>query len=399
MYNFDQPIDRRHTNSVKWDECSNPDVLPLWVADMDFTTAPCVQEAIVRRATHGCYGYTIVPDAYYAAICDWFATRHQWNIDPQHILYTIGVIPAIAAVLKAQCQVGDIVVILTPVYNMFFNLVRNAGCQVLEVPVLGELDKADNTWRYDIDWEQLESALAQEKTTTLLFCNPHNPIGRIWSEEELLRVAQLCAQHHVTLISDEIHNEITAPNRLYHPLARVVEGCRAKDPRLADLRYVVCLSPSKSFNIAGLQNAFLVCPDDEMRRRIDRAINLNETCDVNPFGVEAVIAAYTEGGEWLDELRSYIYDNYLLARKELALPCADLQGTYLLWVDCRSVCQRWGIDSHELARRLLIDAKVWFSVGADYGRAGEGFLRINLACTHATLQEALRRFNEYIAQH
>ena len=398
MYNFDQPIERRHTNSVKWDECSNPDVLPLWVADMDFATAPCVQEAIVRRATHGCYGYTIVPDAYYAAIGDWFATRHQWNIDPQHILYTIGVIPAIAAVLKAQCQVGDNVVILTPVYNMFFNLVRNAGCQVLEVPVLGELDQADNTWRYDIDWEQLELALAQEKTTTLLFCNPHNPIGRIWSEEELLRVAQLCARHHVTLISDEIHNEITAPNRLYHPMARVVASALEKDSALADLRYVVCLSPSKSFNIAGLQNAFLVCPDGEMRRRIDRAINLNETCDVNPFGVEAVIAAYTEGGEWLDELRSYIYDNYLLARKELALPCAELQGTYLLWVDCRAVCQQWGIDSHELARRLLIDAKVWFSVGADYGRAGEGFLRINLACTHATLHEALRRFNDYIAQ-
>ena len=398
MYNFDQPIDRRHTNSVKWDECSNPDVLPLWVADMDFATAPCVQEAIVRRATHGCYGYTIVPQAYYAAIGDWFATRHQWNIDPQHILYTIGVIPAIAAVLKAQCQVGDNVVILTPVYNMFFNLVRNAGCQVLEVPVLGELDQADNTWRYDIDWEQLESALAREKTTTLLFCNPHNPIGRIWNEEELLRVAQLCARHHVTLISDEIHNEITAPNRLYHPMARMVASALEKDSALADLRYVVCLSPSKSFNIAGLQNAFLVCPDGEMRRRIDRAINLNETCDVNPFGVEAVIAAYTEGGEWLDELRSYIYDNYLLARKELALPCADLQGTYLLWVDCRAVCQRWGIDSHELARRLLIDAKVWFSVGSDYGRAGEGFLRINLACTHATLHEALRRFNDYIAQ-
>ena len=291
MFNFDLPIDRRHTNSVKWDECSNPDVLPLWVADMDFATAPCVQEAIVRRATHGCYGYTLVPDAYQDAICDWFATRHQWNIDRRHILYTIGVIPAIAAVLKAQCQVGDNVVILTPVYNMFFNLIRNAGCQTLEVPVVGELDKEENLWRYDIDWEGLEVALAQEKTTVLLFCNPHNPIGRIWKEEELLRVAQLCARHHVTLISDEIHNEITAPNRLYNPLGRMVADALEKEGELSELRYVVCLSPSKSFNIAGLQNAFLVCPDDDLRRRIDRAINLNETCDVNPFGVEAVIAA------------------------------------------------------------------------------------------------------------
>lgn len=398
MFNFDSPISRRHTNSVKWDSCSNEEVLPLWVADMDFATAPCVQEAIMRRATHGCYGYTLVPEGYYDAICDWFATRHQWNIDPKHILYTIGVIPAIAATLKAHCQTGDNVVIITPVYNMFFNLIRNAGCQALTVSVVEQLDTQSNTLHYDIDWVALESALSQEKTTTLLFCNPHNPIGRIWSEEELARVARLCAQYGVTLISDEIHNEITAPHLSYHPLGRVVDSLRDNDPSLKGLRYVVCLSPSKSFNIAGLQNAFVVCPDDDLRRRIDRAINLNETCDVNPFGVEAVIAAYTEGGEWLDELRAYIYDNYLLARRELSLPCADLQGTYLLWVDCRALCQRMGIDIRELAHRLLIDARLWFSVGLDYGEAGDGFLRINLACPRTTLQEALRRLNQFIEQ-
>jgi cystathionine beta-lyase len=182
---------------------------------------------------------------------------------------------------------------------------------------------------------------------------------------------------------------------MYVPAGRVVR-------EVPGLRYVVCLSPSKAFNIAGLQNAFLVCPDDDLRRRIDRAINLNETCDVNLFGVEAVIAAYTEGGEWLDELRSYIYDNYLYARQVLQaqcqLPVADLQGTYLLWVDCNSLCQRLQIDSEELVRRLIIDAKVWFAAGSAYGQAGEGFLRINLACSHATLTEALSRFQNFMLQ-
>lgn len=402
MHNFDQITDRKHTNCVKWDECPNEDVLPLWVADMDFPTAPCVQEAIVRRATHGCYGYTMVPDAYFQAIQNWFATRHQWNIEREHILYTIGVIPAIAAILKAHCQIGDNVVVLTPVYNCFFNLIRNAGCQAIEVE-LEVNHSVSNLLSYSIDWKKLEQALALEKTTTLLFCNPHNPAGRIWSDEEILRVAQLCQKHDVLLISDEIHNELTAPDRMYNPTGRVVEEKKSSsEAGLEGLLYVSCTSPSKSFNIAGLQNAFIVCPDKELRRRVDRAINLNETCDLNPFGVEALIAAYTEGGEWLDELRQYIYSNYKYACEQLSvypdLAFADMQGTYLLWLDCRVVCNRLGIDSAELSRRLIIDHHVWFAAGSIYGKAGEGFLRINLACPRATLTEALNRFKQFLQQ-
>ena len=391
---------RRHTNSVKWDECNNQDMLPLWVADMDFATAPCVQEAVLRRATHGCYGYTMVPQAYYDAIVDWYATRHQWNVDAKHVLYTIGVVPAIAAVLKAQCQTGDNVVVVSPVYNIFYNLIRNAGCQALQVPVVESLDETEALLHYDIDWKRLEAALEQEKTTVLLWCNPHNPIGRLWTADELHRVAQLCVRHGVMLVCDEIHNDITAPNVQYVPLGRVVAERRSADTTLSRLRYVVCLSPSKSFNMAGLQNAFLVCEDDDLRRRIDRAINLNETCDVNPFGVEAVIAAYTEGGEWLDEVRAYIYDNYLYARRELsALPevrVADMQGTYLMWVDCRELCRRMKVDSATLVERLMLDAHVWYCAGSAYGEAGEGYLRINLACHRDTLAEALRRTIEYL---
>lgn len=390
-YNFDQIIDRRHTNSVKWDEISHPDILPLWVADMDFATAPCVQEAIVRRAAHPCYGYTIVPEAYYHAIVDWFATRHQWNIHREEILYTIGVIPAIASCLKAVCQTGDNVVVLTPVYNCFFNLIRNAGCQTIEVP----LTRADEgqVMHFSIDWEALEAALAQEKTTVLIFCNPHNPAGRLWSADEMRHVGDLCQKHGVTIISDEIHNELTPPGTLYTPWGTIGEEYQHQA--------IICLSPSKSFNIAGLQNAMIVCRNADMRRRIDRAINLNEVCDINPFGVEAVIAAYSEGGEWLDELRAYLHANYLYASQRLReeLPdvkYADLQGTYLMWVDCTSLCKRLGVDGDELFRRLLIDAKVWFCNGPIYGEAGRNHLRINLACPRATLEEALNRFIGYV---
>ena len=393
QHNFDLVIDRHNTNSVKWDEIKHPDMLPLWVADMDFATAPCIQEAIMRRATHGCYGYTLVPDSYREAICGWFANRHQWQVMSDHILYTIGVIPAIAAILKAVCQTGDNVVMLTPVYNCFFNLIRNAGCQCVSVPLVE--DNADsNLISYSVHWEALESALAQEKSTVLLLSNPHNPCGRIWSEEELLRMAQLCERHGVTLISDEIHNELTAPGRMYVPFGR----CIASHP--SALKWVMCGSPSKSFNIAGLQNAFIICTDADLRRRIDRAINLNETCDLNPFGVVAVEAAYREGAEWLDQARQYIWDNYHYALQRLSAlpecPVADLQATYLMWIDCRAICQRLGITSAELSSRLRMDAHIWFCAGSIYGGEGEGYLRVNLACPRSILTEALNRFIQYV---
>ncbi|MBQ0057680.1 MAG: pyridoxal phosphate-dependent aminotransferase [Bacteroidales bacterium] len=401
-FDFDRVCDRRSTNSVKWDECPQPDILPLWVADMDFPTAPCVQDAVMRRAAHGCYGYTLVPDAYYESIVRWFSTRHGWDIDRTDILYTIGVVPAIAAILKAVCQTGDNVVLLTPVYNCFYNLVRNAGCQALEVALIP--DYADGSITYTIDWDALSRALSHEKSTVLLFCNPHNPVGRVWSEDELERVARLCYRHGITLISDEIHNELTAPGVMYNPMGRVVQRLSSAYAFPRPLRYCVCTSPSKSFNIAGLQNANIICPDDDLRRRIDRAVNLNETCDVNPFGVEAVMAAYNEGSEWLDSLRAYIYANYDYACEYLRRQCpsvsiAEMKGTYLMWVDVREAMQRHGVSQvGEFCRRLMIDARVWLCAGSIYGRDGEGFVRINLACPRQTLTEALSRLAAYIGR-
>lgn len=395
MFDFDNIPDRRNTRSVKWDEM--PDVLPLWVADMDFATAPCVQQAVMKRAMHPCYGYTLVPDKYYQSIVRWFWDRHNWRVKAEEILYTIGVIPAIAAILKAECQVGDNVVILSPVYNAFYTLVRNAGCREIDVPLVESIkeneERKNNLMSYDIDWEALETALSHVKTTVLLMCNPQNPAGRIWKEEELLRIGQLCIKYHILLISDEIHNELTKPGSLYVPFGRVAA---VNAEALKDLRYCVCTSPSKSFNIAGLQNANIIVPDAELRRKIDRAININETCDVNPFGVEAVMAAYDEGAEWLDALRNYIWDNYAFACTYLnkvlpALKIADLQATYLMWVNYEALLP--DVNSEDVCKRLQEEAKIWFAAGCIYGpKAGAHHLRINLATSRVLLTEALQRF-------
>lgn len=380
---------RRGTRSVKWDEAA-PDVLPLWVADMDFATAPCVQQAVMRRAMHPCYGYTLVPEEYYEAIIRWFDTRHGWRIGREEILYTIGVVPAIAAILRAVCMAGDHVVMLSPVYNCFYSCIRNAGATASLSPLVASAQ--DGTLTYGIDWQDLEERLANERATVMLLCNPHNPVGHLWTAEELRRVAGLCAQHRVLLISDEIHCEQTRPGTRYTPLGTVV------DESLQSLAYAVCTSPSKAFNIAGLQNANIIVPDAELRRKIDRAINLNETCDVNPFGVEAVMAAYNEGAPWLDELCQYIWDNAAMAREYLMRECpalriADLEATYLMWVDYSAMCT---MRSEEMSHRLKEEARVWFTEGTAYGADGEYCLRINLATSKELLTDALTRFATWL---
>lgn len=389
QFDFDHLPSRLNTRSVKWDEAA-PDVLPLWVADMDFPTAPCVQQAVMQRAMHPCYGYTLVPEAYYQSIIRWFAERHDWHIQRHEILYTIGVVPAIAAILRAECQVGDHVVMLSPVYNCFYSCIRNAGATASLSPLVAT--EEGGMLSYSIDWTDLEARLSNERATVLLLCNPHNPVGRIWTRPELNRLAQLCLDHHVLLISDEIHNELTAPGTSYVPLATALSS------ELAGLRYVVCTSPSKSFNIAGLQNANIIVPDAELRRRIDRAINLNETCDVNPFGVEAVIAAYDQGAPWIDALRQYIWDNYDFAcaylNKEIPqLRIAHLQATYLMWVDYSRLTS---LSSEELSQRLINEARIWFNQGVAYGADGEHCLRINLATSRDTLTQALTRLTQWL---
>lgn len=384
-YDFDSVNNRVGTNSVKWD--IHPDVIPLWVADMDFQVLPELKEALSKRVDEGIFGYTLVPESYYEAIINWFDRRHHWHIDRSWILYTSGVIPATAAALKAFTLPGEKVLIQTPVYNCFFSSIANCGCE----PVENELVREGNTYR--IDFADFEKKCADPKTTVFLLCNPHNPAGRVWTKDELERMNEICMRHDVKVISDEIHCELIMPGYTFVPFASVSEACADNS--------VILNSPTKNFNIAGLQIANIICKNREWLRRIDRAVNINETCDVNPFGVIALQEAYNKGAEWIDELNAYLYDNYKALKdffhEELPkLEVLKLEGTYLVWVDITAL----EFTSDEVADKLLKEAKVWVNSGTMYGRkAGQGYLRINIATPRATLMEGLKRMGRLLSQY
>lgn len=382
-YHFDEFISRRDTNSYKWDSTSDADVLPLWVADMDFRTAPEIIEALHRRVEHGIFGYTKVPAAYYEAVVNWFGRRHGWQIKREWIIYTSGVVPALSAIIKALCAPGDKVLVQTPVYNCFFSSIRNNDCELISSPLVRD----GNTYR--MDFEDLERKASDPRTRLMLLCNPHNPVGRVWTREELLRLGGICLRHNVRVVSDEIHCELTFSGHEYTPFASLSEDFTADT--------VTCISPSKAFNIAGLQIANIVARDENVRKLIDRAININEVCDVNPFGVEALIAAYNKGEGWLESLKGYLYDNYLylhdyVSRNMPGFSVTELEGTYLVWIDCHQA----GIKSDELERKLISDGHVWINSGSMYGKDGEGFIRINIACPRHVLKDGLQRIRNVL---
>jgi len=379
-YDFDELVERRGTGCVKWDESKYPDVIPLWVADMDFKAAPAILEAVRQRAEHGVFGYNIVPESYYEAVISWFHRRHQWEIERSSILYTTAVVPAMSCVIKALTMPGEKVLILSPAYNCFFSSIKNNGCEVLDSPLKAVADS------FEVDWQDFEVKCADEKTTLFLLCNPHNPCGRVWKREELRRMYDICNRHGVTVVSDEIHCELIMPDYKFVPFGTVTDDC------------VVMNSPSKNFNTAGLQIANIITKNPEWRRRIDRAININEVCDVNPFGIVALEAAYNESEGWLDELNQYLWTNYqvlcdFFARELPQLKVSRLEGTYLVWVDHRAL----GISTDEFFNCLLNEGHVWVSPGTMYGPlTGEGYIRINIACPRSQLNEALSRMARVI---
>ena len=383
-YNFDELVDRRGTGCVKWDESPNDEVIPLWVADMDFKAAPAILEAVRKRAEYGVFGYAVVEDDYYEAVISWFQRRHDWTIHREEILYTTGVVPAMSVAIKALTMPGEKVLILSPDYNCFFSSVRNNGCEVLETA----LKRVGDT--FEVDWQDFETKCADEKTTVFLLCNPHNPTGRVWTKTELMQMNDICLKYGVKVVSDEIHCELMMPGYKFQPFAAVSEACRQN--------CVILNSPSKSFNIAGLQAANIICSQPSWRRRLDRAININEVCDVNVFGPVAVKAAYNDSEQWLDELNAYLYDNYrvlcdFVAQELPALRVMPLEGTYLVWVDCRQL----GVPVDELCERLLREGRVWVNPGTMYGpTSGQGYIRINIACPRAQLMEGLRRMASVI---
>lgn len=382
-YDFDKHTNRRGTNCVKWDSAADKNVLPMWVADMDFETTPAITDALRKRMEHGIFGYTRVPDSYYEAITGWFERRHDWHISHKWIIYTSGVVPAISAIIKALTVPGDKVIIQTPVYNCFFSSIRNNGCLAAESPLVA----TGSTFVTDFD--DLERKAADPKAKVMILCNPHNPAGRVWTREELVHIGEICIRNGVTVIADEIHCELVMPGHHYTPFASISDEFSRHS--------VSCVSPSKAFNIAGLQIANIVCEDVERRAKIDRAINDNEVCDVNPFGVIALQAAYNEGGEWLDQLIEYIHSNYTamqeFCREHLPdFPIATLEGTYLVWMDCRKL----GITSEELEHHLTAEAHLWLNAGTMYGSAGEGYMRWNIACPRDMMMEGLKRFSQFI---
>ena len=377
-YDFDEIIPRRGTNSYKWDSAGDADVLPMWVADMDFRTAPPVVEALRKRVEHGIFGYVRVPDAYYAAVTNWFARRHDWQIEKEWIIYTTGVVPALSAVIKALTVPGDKVMVQTPVYNCFFSSIRNNGCGMITNPLIYR------NGTYQINFADLEQKAADPNVKVLLLCNPHNPAGRVWTKQELTRIGDICIRNNVWVVADEIHCELVFPGHTYIPFASISQEFL--------MHSVTCTSPSKAFNLAGLQIANIISADTDIRTKIDKAINVNEVCDVNPFGVEALMAAYNDSEEWLEELKQYLFDNYNYLRAYFSeylpeFPVSMLEGTYLVWVDCSVLNQ----SSDEIVKTLLEKEKLWVNEGSLYGEIGEGFIRINIACPRQRLIEGLNR--------
>ena len=384
---FDEVFERRGHDATKWDNPlfvkDNKDIVPMWVADMDFECADCIKEAL-HKYVDDPLGYFATPQEYYETVIKWEKERHGFDVKKEWICITPGIVPALYWAVKTYVKPGEAVIINTPVYYPFKNAILAGGCKCIE----SQLVETGRT--YTIDYEKFEKDIVENNVKLYILCNPHNPSGRVWTRAELERVADICLRHDVFVIADEIHCELTYGDIRYTPYGTLGERCRR--------RAAICVSPSKAFNIAGLQIANIVAEDDDVRRRIDRAINDNEVCDVNPFGVVATIAAYERGGEWLDALRAYLWDNYCFAREYIAanMPLCKVtpaEGTYLLWVDVSA----YGIPSETLCDRLEAEARVKLSPGPDYGPGGEGFVRINLACPRSRLAEGLRRIAAWLA--
>lgn len=378
-YNFDEPVNRRNTHSLKWDVKERE--LPMWVADMDFQTAPEIQEAIRERAAHGVFGYSIVPEEWYQAYMGWWERRHHFSMEKEWLVFCTGVVPAISSMVRKLTTAGENVLVQTPVYNIFFNSIVNNGRNIAESPLRYD----GNTYR--MDFEDLERKLSDPQTTLMILCNPHNPVGRIWSREELEQVGELCRKYHVTVISDEIHCDLTSPGQEYVPFASVSENCKNTS--------ITCMAPTKAFNLAGLQTAAVAVPNPNLRHKVWRGLNTDEVAEPNSFAVEAAVAAFMKGEAWLDSLREYIQENKnfvenFLKKEDLHIRLVPSQATYLLWLDCREMHGSAG----EFTQYLREHTGLYLSEGKQYGENGSSFIRMNIACSRSRLEDGLERLAE-----
>ncbi|MCM1106482.1 MAG: pyridoxal phosphate-dependent aminotransferase [Blautia sp.] len=379
-YDFDKEVNRRDTGSLKWDVPKWE--LPMWVADMDFETVPAVTEALIERAQHGVFGYSTLPDAWAESYVDWWRRRHGFTIEAEWLIFTTGIVPAISSAVRKLTTPAENVVVQTPSYNIFFNSIRNNGRNIVENRLLFEGGE------YRMDFKALEKQLADPQTSLMILCNPQNPVGKIWDKETLARVGELCANYHVTVLSDEIHCDLTAPGKAYVPFASVNEVCK--------MNSVVCIAPTKAFNLAGLQTAAVYAADPLLRHRMWRQLNTDEVAEPNAFAVDAAVAVFTHGEEWLTELREYIWENkayvteFLRERVPEIRPVAS-DATYLMWLDCRNIVE----DSDDFYRFLREDSGLYLASGKEYGN-GQGFMRLNVATRRALVEDGMERLERSV---
>ena len=375
QYNFSKLINRFNTNSLKWDVNNNE--LPMWVADMDFETAPEIKEAIRKKVDFGIYGYTIIPDEYYLSISNWWERRHNFKIEKEWILFCTGVVPAISSIVRKMTREGDNVLVQAPVYNIFYNSIVNNNRKVLSS------DLCFDGKEYSIDFEDLERKLSDPATTLMILCNPHNPIGKVWSKETLKKIGELCIKYNVLVVSDEIHCDLTYGDS-YTPFASI-------SPEIAQ-NSITCIAPTKTFNLAGVQSSNIIVPNDEIRRMVNRGINTDEVAEPNAFAIEATIAAFTKGEPWLNELIEYLAQNKRVVQKFIhnELPSLNLihsDATYLLWIDCSSITK----DSLDFCKFIRKETGLYVSSGHVYGSNGGHFIRMNIACQRERVEDGLSR--------
>jgi cysteine-S-conjugate beta-lyase len=380
-YDFETVIERRGTGCVKWDAWEayghSQDDLPLWVADMDFKTAPCAIEALTHRVQHGIFGYTMAPEGYYEAVLGWFETRHGWRPQREWLVMTPGVVFALAMAVTALTQPGDAVIIQPPVYYPFRSEIEGNGRRVVTSPLIYQ------DGRYTMDYEGFERAVEESGARLFILCNPHNPVGRAWTEEELRRIGQICLRHNVVVISDEIHADFARAGHTHVPFASL-GGEFANNA-------IVCTAPSKTFNLAGLQLSNIFIPNPDIRAAFKRALDRTGYDEPSVFGITAAQACYERGGEWLDELKQVLDENYAVLEQAVGrmpgVRLVPLESTYLPWLDCRGL----GLDDEALRQLVEHDAHLWLDLGTMFGREGSGFVRMNLASPKPIIEEACKR--------
>ncbi|MDR9425364.1 MAG: PatB family C-S lyase [Marinobacter sp.] len=388
---FDQPVRREQTCSVKFDArkavFGREDVIPVWVADMDFAAPQAVTEALKARAEHPVYGYTLFPESLYQAMIDWFASRHGWSVERDHILMAPGVVPSLHAACMAYAEPGEGVIIQPPVYPPFFSSVRHSGREIIENPLV--LDAS--TGQYRMDLTHLEQCAARADARVLMLCSPHNPAGRVWTQDELEAVLAIARKHQLVILSDEIHCDLVFPDKPAHTMLASIAG--------PDDAIVTAVAPSKSFNMPGLGLSALVIPDPQLRKAMKQVFDSMHLPQCNPFSIAGFEAGYRDGGEWLDALMVYLQRNRDFVREQVVarlpgIQVSEPEGTYLMWLDCREL----GLDDAGLKHFFVQEAGVGMNPGVSFGAQGSGFMRLNIGCPGAVLEEVIGRLENALSR-